>query len=457
MTYNIRFCLRFHRYFNRFARNKNSSRFYSVLPTCKSTLTEPSDRYAKSFVSSKGSDFNPLKLIGNRYFSKDIKVINVPTLGDSISEGTLTKWAVSVGDYLNVDDLIAVVETDKVSVDVNSPFSGVLTKTFSNTGDTILVGKPLVEIDLAGKPSEKAPEKKPEAKPPASTPSKPEKKSPEPPKPADSKPVSSFEVKTPPTPVESKPLPQFEKASPLSMVPPTPVPSSDLEPETRVPLTRMRMRIAERLKLAQTENVMLTTFNECDMSELTKVRKMLNESGEVSCKLGFVSAFMRASTLALLKMPIMNSYIDGKEMVTKNYVDISVAVATPTGLLVPVIRNCEFKNWEELELSLLEMAKKARDGSITIEDMTGGTFTISNGGVYGSLLSTPIINPPQSSILGMHAITKRAVVRDDNIVIRPVMNVALTYDHRLIDGRDAVTFLNTIKKFIENPSLLLLK
>ncbi|EAN33506.1 dihydrolipoyllysine-residue succinyltransferase [Theileria parva strain Muguga] len=456
MAHNIRFCLRFHRYLNSFARNKKFSRFYSVLPTCKSAFTDPSTRYTNCFVLSKSSDFNPLKLIGNRYFSKDLKVINVPTLGDSISEGTLTKWAVSVGDYLNVDDLIAVVETDKVSVDVNSPFSGVLTKTFSNTGDTILVGKPLVEIDLAGKPSDKPPEKKTEDKPPTPAPSKPEPKSPEPPKPSDSKPVSSSQVK-PPTPVQSKPLPPLEKASSLSMVPPTQVPSSDLEPETRVPLTRMRMRIAERLKHAQTENVMLTTFNECDMSELTKVRKMLNESGEVSCKLGFVSAFMRASTLALLKMPIMNSYIEGNEMVTKNYVDISVAVATPTGLLVPVIRNCEFKNWEELELSLLEMAKKAREGSITIEDMTGGTFTISNGGVYGSLLSTPIINPPQSSILGMHAITKRPVVRDDNIVIRPVMNVALTYDHRLIDGRDAVTFLNTIKKFIENPSLLLLK
>ncbi|UKJ87777.1 dihydrolipoamide succinyltransferase [Theileria orientalis] len=441
---------------NNIVRNANSYRYYSILSCSRLNIVESSDVYRDKVVYTKRNDNNQLLFVGNRHFSKDVKVINVPTLGDSISEGTLTKWAKSVGEFVHVDDVIAVVETDKVTLDVNAPVAGVLVKQYSGAGDTIFVGKPLVEVDTSAKPPEKAPEPKevpkteePESKPLESKP--PSKAESAPPK--DTTPVPP---KQPPQP-DLKPLSAFEGAGPLSMGPPKVVPASYLEPETRVPLTRMRMRIAERLKYAQSENVMLTTFNECDMSEITKVRKILNDSGEVSCKLGFVSAFMRASTLALLKMPIMNSYIDGNEMVTKNYVDISVAVATPTGLLVPVIRNCESKNWEDLELSLADMALRAREGRITVEDMTGGTFTISNGGVYGSLMSTPIINPPQSSILGMHAIIKRPVVRDDAIVIRPMMNLALTYDHRLIDGRDAVTFLNTIKKFIENPSLLLLK
>ncbi|AFZ80343.1 dihydrolipoamide acetyltransferase component of pyruvate dehydrogenase, putative [Theileria equi strain WA] len=363
----------------------------------------------------------------SRGFAKDVRVINVPTLGDSISEGTLATWKKNVGDYVDIDGVLAIVETDKVTVDVNSPAAGVIMKQYSNEGDTIFVGKPFIDLDVS-----------------AEKPAKTEAKSVEAPKVAE------------PTPAPEKTLSKPVQTPPSPPSPPKVVVSEGAL-ETRVPMSRMRMRIAERLKHAQTENVMLSTFNECDMSKIMDLRKELNESGEVSCKLGFVSAFMRASTLSLLKMPIMNSYIEGKEIVTKNYVDISVAVATPTGLLVPVIRNCEGKTWEQLELALVNVAKKARENGLTVEDMTGGTFTISNGGVYGSLLSTPIINPPQSCILGMHAITKRCVVKNDEIVIRPMMNLALTYDHRLIDGRDAVTFLNSIKKYIENPSLMLIK
>lgn len=333
----------------------------------------------------------------------DIKTMKLPSLGDSISEGTLSEWKKKVGDHISVDEPLAVVETDKVTVDINSTVEGVIVKQHYEEDDTVFVDKAFIDVDTA---------------------------------------VTSG---TTTEAVESKPV-EEKVVEPQTEQPPT---------ETRVPMTRMRKRIGERLKESQQTTVMLTTFNECDMGNLMELRKVLNGSGKYSVKLGFVSAYLKASTMALLKMPVMNSYIEGDDIVTKHFVDISVAVATPTGLVVPVIRNCEGKTWEQLEKQLLEAALKGREGKLSLEDMTGGTFTISNGGVYGSVLSTPIINPPQSSILGMHSIIQRCVVRNDAMVIRPIMNLALSYDHRLIDGREAVQFLIAIKEAIENPEKLL--
>ncbi|GIX66212.1 dihydrolipoyllysine-residue succinyltransferase component of 2-oxoglutarate dehydrogenase complex, putative [Babesia caballi] len=335
--------------------------------------------------------------------------MKLPSLGDSISEGTLSEWKKNVGDRIAVDEPLAIVETDKVTVDINSSLEGLIVKQHYEVDDTVFVGKPFVDVDTAaGEGSAAVPESRPDVAEVASKESK----------------------------VESK-EPVVEEAP----------------KETRVQMTRMRKRIGERLKESQQTTVMLTTFNECDMSAIMALRKEINESGQAPVKLGFVSAYMKASTMALTKMPIMNSYIEGDEIVTKHFVDISVAVATPTGLVVPVIRDCQGKTWAELEQQLVDAAALAREGKLSLADMTGGTFTISNGGVYGSLLSTPIINPPQSSILGMHSIFKRCVVRDDAMVIRPIMNLALSYDHRLIDGREAVQFLIAIKEAIEKPEL----
>ncbi|GBE59744.1 dihydrolipoamide succinyltransferase [Babesia ovata] len=343
----------------------------------------------------------------------------LPSLGDSISEGTLSEWKKAVGDSISVDEPLAIVETDKVTVDINSTMEGVIVKQHYEEEDTVFVGKPFIDVDTGAQAGSAAvPESAPEVEVAA-----PEE-------------VAAKETKVEEPVAETKPV----EESPT---------------ETRVQMTRMRKRIGERLKESQQTTVMLTTFNECDMGAVMDLRKELNESGKFPVKLGFVSAYLKAATMALLKMPIMNSYIEGDDIVTKHFVDISVAVATPTGLVVPVIRNCEDKTWAELEEQLGDAAKKGREGRLTVADMTGGTFTISNGGVYGSVLSTPIINPPQSSILGMHSIIKRCVVRDDAMAIRPIMNLALSYDHRLIDGREAVQFLIAIREAIENPEVLL--
>jgi len=219
----------------------------------------------------------------------------------------------------------------------------------------------------------------------------------------------------------------------------------------------MRLRIAERLKNSQNDYATLTTFNECDMSEVMNYRTLYQEdfSKKYGIKLGFMSFFLKASTVALQEMPIVNSVIDKTDIVYRDYIDISVAVASPRGLMVPVIRNCESKSLSDFEFVLRDLSNKAKDNKIGVEDMVGGTFTISNGGVYGSMLGTPIINPPQTAILGMHAITSRAVVRNDEIVARPMMYLALSYDHRLIDGREAVLFLKRIRDLIEDPKRIL--
>lgn len=365
------------------------------------------------------------------------KLINVPEMGDSIRDGKILEFAKQPGQFANVDDVLVVLETDKVNVEVRAPEAGIVKKYNAKVGDTVEVGSMLVEFD-AGADASKA------TAAPAAAAAAPE-----------------------PVKQEVKPAaaPQQQQQQAPQTLPKVPVgATATVGGEQRVPMSRMRMRIAQRLKEAQNSYAMLTTFNEVDMSALMELRNESKKSFEEQhgVKLGFMGAFMKASSIALKQMPAVNAVIDGEDIVYRDYVDISVAVATPNGLVVPVVRNCEGKNIAELERDLAELGKKGRENKITIPDMQGGTFTISNGGVFGSLMGTPIINPPQSAILGMHATNKRPVVvtnaqGKDEIVIRPMMYLALTYDHRLIDGREAVTFLKKVKELIENPQKMLLQ
>ncbi len=316
-----------------------------------------------------------------------------------------------------------------------------ITSIFAAENEKIDVGANFIEYDSDAK-AEAAP-KKEEAKPVETA--KPAAASTEKPKAAE----------TPSAP--AKPAAKVEKAAEKVVHVQTPQFTGSRN-QRREPMNRIRQRIAERLKGSQNTYATLTTFNEVDMSEVMNMRNKFQDefSKKYGIKLGFMSFFLRASAIALTEMPIVNSVIDGTDIIHREYVDISVAVATPTGLMVPVIRNCESKSLSDFELSLRDLSIAARDNKIKIEDITGGTFTVSNGGVYGSMLGTPIINPPQTAILGMHNIVNRAVVRGEEIVARPIMNLALSYDHRLIDGREGVLFLKKIKDLVEEPRKILL-
>lgn len=375
--------------------------------------------------------------------------IQVPNMGESITEGTIASIDKEVGDAVDEDEVIAQIETDKVTIDVRAPAAGVIDKILVSVEDNVTVGQTIAEFTPG------AAETKKEAKQEET--------------PADEKP----ETPAPPTP-EPKAEKKEEKADKQATPPPepTPTPSSpptaepEAEPsvskgertENRVAMSRLRRRVAERLKEAQDTYAMLTTFNEIDMTNLMNLRAAYkDEFMEVhGVKLGFMSAFVRAASCALNEIPAVNGVIDGDEIVYRHYHDVSIAVSTPRGLVVPVLRNVEKMSFADIEKGINTLGMKARDGSLSIDDMTGGTFTISNGGVYGSLLSTPIINMPQSAVLGMHSIQKRPMVINDEIKIRPMMYVALSYDHRLIDGREAVTFLKRIKEVVEDPRRLLL-
>ncbi|KFG38423.1 dihydrolipoyllysine-residue succinyltransferase component of oxoglutarate dehydrogenase, partial [Toxoplasma gondii p89] len=317
-------------------------------------------------------------------------VVPVPSMGDSITEGSLNEWKKQPGEYVKEGELVAVIDTDKVSVDINAPQAGRIVRFEANAGDTVEVGKPLYVIDPTAQPD---PAELAAAAAAAAAPATPVKTE-------AAKPVSPPEKSSVPQPAPSvsppKPAPAPKKpASPVVAV------QSPGREEKRVPMSRMRQRIAERLKGAQNTAAMLTTFNECDMGALMAMRSELNPAFQErhGVKMGFVSAFMLASAMAMKKVPEVNAFIEGNEIVYKSHVDISVAVATPTGLMVPVVRDCERKSWPELEKELAHLAVKARNNQIALEDMAGGTFTISNGGVYGSMMGTPILNPPQSSIL----------------------------------------------------------
>ncbi|OWZ06862.1 Dihydrolipoamide succinyltransferase [Phytophthora megakarya] len=356
--------------------------------------------------------------------------VPVPSMGDSISEGTVVEWIKKSGDYVAEDEVVVVLETDKVSVDVRAPKAGTITNTLADVDQTVEIGVPLFSMVLGGE----APASTPAPVAPASTPA----------------PAASAPAAAAPTPA----------AAPEPVAGANPLLATPDRVSRREKMSRMRLRTAERLKESQNTAASLTTFQEVDMSKLMGLRKQYKDAFEAKhgVKLGFMSAFVKASASALLEVPGVNAMIDDEhqEIVYRDYVDMSVAVSTPKGLVTPVLKNTESMSFADVEKGLAELAARARDGKLTLEEMTGGNFTISNGGVFGSLMGTPIINLPQSGILGMHGTKMRPVVVDGEVVARPMMYLALTYDHRLIDGREGVTCLKAIADKIENPERLLL-
>lgn len=329
-------------------------------------------------------------------------------------------------------------------MDILSKHSGVITKFYAEEGDNVEVGAEFVEIDTEAKAGA-APPKKEEAAAPKqeATPAA------EAPKATPAAPAPAAPTQAAPTATSQKPKSTSAKKAPTEI--------GGTRSETRVPMNRMRQTIARRLKESQNTNASLTTFNEIDMSGFMTARKEVQEAFQKKhgVKLGFMSAFMKATVQALREQPVVNAVIDDNEIVYRDFIDISTAVSTPTGLVVPVIRNCQDMGFHDMEKALGDLASRAREGKITLEDMSGGTFSITNGGVFGSMMGTPIINMPQSAILGMHATKVRPVVVGSQIVARPIMYVALTYDHRIVDGREAVLFLRKIKECVEDPKAML--
>lgn len=398
--------------------------------------------------------------------------VKVPTLGESVTEATIGEWLKKPGEAVKADEPIASLETDKVAVEVPSPVAGVMGEYRAQLGDTVNVGAVIALVEEGGV---------------ASTPAAAPAAAPAPVVPAAAAQEPSADVTLSPavrravlehgvdpssikgtgkdgrlTKEDVLAAAKAKEASPTPAVsaPATPAPTSTggERRSERVKMTRLRQTIAKRLKSAQENAALLTTFNDVDMSAVIEARNKYKDLFEKKhgVRLGFMSFFAKASVLALKDVPAVNAQIDGDEIVYHDFVDISVAVSAPNGLVVPVVRDCDRKSFADIELAIAEYGKKAKDGSLTMDDMAGGTFTISNGGVFGSLMSTPIINPPQSAVLGLHRIEDRAVVVDGQIVIRPMMYLALSYDHRIIDGREAVTALKIIKEAIEDPTRLLI-
>uniref|UniRef100_A0A9J8DBL9 Dihydrolipoyllysine-residue succinyltransferase component of 2-oxoglutarate dehydrogenase complex, mitochondrial n=1 Tax=Cyprinus carpio carpio TaxID=630221 RepID=A0A9J8DBL9_CYPCA len=382
-----------------------------------------------------------------RYFNtsaahrNEVITVKTPAFAESVTEGDV-RWEKAVGDTVSEDEVVCEIETDKTSVQVPSPAAGVIEELLVPDGGKVEGGTPLFRLKKgagAAKTTAAA-----AAPPPAA-------ETPPPPAPP-AAPVGG------PIPTSMPPVPPVP-AQPIQSKPGQEDAVHSAEAEI-VKMNRMRLRIAQRLKEAQNTCAMLTTFNEVDMSNITEMRKQYKDAflKKHGIKLGFMSAFVKAAAYALTDQPAVNAVIDDstKEIVYRDYVDISVAVATPKGLVVPVIRGVEGMSFADIEKTINELGEKARKNELAVEDMDGGTFTISNGGVFGSMFGTPIINPPQSAILGMHGIFDRPVAIAGKVEIRPMMYVALTYDHRLIDGREAVTFLRKIKSVVEDPRELLL-
>ncbi|KAM7498310.1 hypothetical protein LguiA_022724 [Lonicera macranthoides] len=384
--------------------------------------------------------------IGTRSFSSDngdLVDAVVPFMGESISDGTLATFLKKPGDRVEVDEPIAQIETDKVTIDVASPEAGIIQELIAKEGDTVEPGTKIAVISKSGEgapATHVAPSEEATPQPPPQQAAKEEKPTPK----VEVAPPVKEKVKTP------------SSSPPKNMASEPQLPPKDRE--RRVPMTRLRKRVATRLKDSQNTFAMLTTFNEVDMTNLMKLRSDYKDAfvEKHGVKLGLMSGFVKAAVSGLQNQPIINAVIDGDDIIYRDYIDISIAVGTPKGLVVPVIRGAAIMNFAEIEKEINTLAKKATQGSLSIDEMAGGTFTISNGGVYGSLLSTPIINPPQSAILGMHSIVNRPMVVGGNIIPRPMMYIALTYDHRLIDGREAVFFLRRIKDVVEDPRRLLL-
>ena len=347
----------------------------------------------------------------------------VPVLGESVVEATVSKWIKKQGDYVEVDDPIVELETDKVTLEVPSSITGILENILVSEGDTVEVGALLGTI-IAGEKQDKNERISEEVKAEEVEKEKPT--------------TNNLEFVSNDQPAENTRI------------------NDNINLEERIPMSRLRQAIARRLKEAQNTAAMLTTYNEVDMSALMEMRKNYQESFEKKngVRLGYMSFFVKASIDALSEFPAVNAEIDGNDIIYKNYYNIGVAVGTPQGLVVPVLKNANKMSFGETEATIAEFGKRAKEGNLAMSDMAGGTFTISNGGVYGSLMSSPILNPPQSGILGMHKIQKRPVAIGDNIEIRPMMYLALSYDHRIIDGREAVSFLVRIKEIIEDPRRL---
>ena len=419
--------------------------------------------------------------------------VKVPTLGESITEATLGQWLKKPGDPVKADEPIASLETDKVAVEVNAPAAGVMGAQLVKEGDTVAVGAVIAQIDEGGAAA--AAPALAAAEPPPSSPVNPAGAG------------ENIEVKdeavddeegthltlspavrrivlehhldpskikgtgkdgrlTKDDVLAAAKLQKAEAAAtpaPAAAATPAPAPApaqakAGERREERVRMTRLRQTVARRLKEAQNTAAMLTTFNDVDMSAVMEARSRYKDLFEKKhgIRLGFMAFFAKAAVLALRDLPAVNASIDGEEIVYHDYVDISIAVSAPQGLVVPVLRDVQDLGFADIEKAIADFGRRARDGALKIEEMQGGTFTITNGGVFGSLMSTPIINPPQSAVLGMHRIEERPVVRDGQVVIRPMMYLALSYDHRLIDGREAVTFLVRMKEALEDPTRLLI-
>lgn len=389
--------------------------------------------------------------------------IKVPTVGESISEVTIARWNKKTGDYVEMDELLCELESDKATFELNAEAAGVLS-TKGNEGDTIKVGDLIAEIDTDAK--------RPEGTAAPVVAAKVEIKAEAPKAEAKATEQTTYASGTP-SPAAQKILSEkginpkdvngtgkdgrITKADAMGAELKATFNEAKSRNDRREKMTNLRKTVARRLVAAKNETAMLTTFNEVDMKPIMDLRNQYkNQFKEAfGVNLGFMSFFTKAVTVALKQFPAVNAYLDGEEIIFHDYCDVSIAVSAPKGLVVPVIRNAESMSLAEIEKSVMTLAGKARDNKLTIEEMTGGTFTITNGGVFGSMLSTPIINPPQSAILGMHNIVERAVVKDGQIVIRPIMYVALSYDHRIIDGRESVGFLVKVKQCLENPTLLL--
>jgi 2-oxoglutarate dehydrogenase E2 component (dihydrolipoamide succinyltransferase) len=403
--------------------------------------------------------------------------ILVPTLGESVSEATVAKWLKKVGDAVAADEPLVELETDKVTLEVNAPAAGTLTEISQNVGAGVKVGQVLGQIAEGAAASAPKAAAAPVAAPaPAAAPVAPVAAAAATPGPAARKALAEAGLSadavagsgkdgrvTKPDVAAAKSAPAAASAPAAPAAPmfqPVANPNrSNADREERMKMSRLRQRIAERLKSAQNTAAILTTFNEVDMTNVIALRNAYKDKFEKQhgIKLGFMSFFVKAAIKALKEIPEVNAEIEGDELVYKNYYDIGVAVGTPNGLVVPVLRDADQMSFAQTEKSIADFGVKARDGKLTVADMTGGTFTISNGGVYGSLMSTPIINPPQSGILGMHKTMDRPVAINGKVEIRPMMYIALSYDHRIVDGREAVTFLVRIKEMIEDPQRLLLE
>ena len=438
--------------------------------------------------------------------------VQVPALGESITEGTLAQWLKKPGEAVGADEAIASLETDKVSVEVPSPVAGVLSEQLAKEGDTVAVGAVIARVDENGAAASAAAPAQAAAEAttnPAGAGENPQLRgsehAPEPAmataetssadehddqimtlspavrravleyhvdpskikgtgkdgrltkddviaaaqaqKAGGAAPAATPQARAPSPPAAPAPAPQAKR----------PAPHGERR-EERVKMSRLRQTIAKRLKEAQNSAALLTTFNDVDMSAVLELRSRYKDLYEKKhgIRLGFMSFFVKACALAARDVPAVNASIEGDEIVYRDYFDVSIAVSAPKGLVVPVVRNAQAMSFAEIEKTIADFGKRAKEGTLTVEEMQGGTFTISNGGVFGSLLSTPIINPPQSAVLGMHRIEERAVVKDGQVVARPMMYLALSYDHRLIDGREAVTFLVRMKEALEDPTRLLI-